>query len=96
MTGVGGTVYTVGGVFGGLFVTDSLENNGQTVRRIAGICRRIDNAVAQKTAAGRIFEANTAAVKSTLKVKDAAVEATRNVLGCVRFWRSKDSTTTKP
>ena len=88
MTGaVGGTIHTVGGVFGGL-AAGNLIKNKQTVHYVAGICRRIDHEVSQRTPAGRIIEANTAAVKSGLKIKNTALSTANDILGCVRLWRS--------
>ena len=75
MTGaVGGTIHTVGGVFGGL-AAGNLIKNKQTVHYVAGICRRIDHEVSQRTPAGRIIEANTVAVKSGLKIKNTLLRS---------------------
>lgn len=82
MTGAGGAIYTVGGVFGGFLAKDITDK--KTVEYVAGMCRRIDSEVSQKTKAGRIIEANTAAVKTAIKIKDAALSAVGGVWGYVK------------
>ena len=84
-TSTSNVIHTVGSVFGG---AGKLIKNEQTVKYVAGICRRIDHEVSEKTAAGRILEGNTAAVKSGLKLKDTALSTAHNILGCARLWRS--------
>ena len=84
MTGAGSTIYTVGGVFGG-FMTKSVTNK-KTVKYVATICRNIDREVSQKTTVGRIIEANTAAVKSAIKIKDAALWTAGGAWGYVKSW----------
>ena len=84
MTGAGSTIYTVGGVFGG-FMTKSVTNK-KTVKYVAGMCRRIDREVSQKTKVGRMIEANTAAVKAAIKIKDAAISTAGGAWGFVKSW----------
>ena len=84
MAGASTTIYTVGGVFG-FFMTESVTNK-KTVKYVAGICRRIDREVSQKTKVGRIIEANTAAVKAAMKIGGAVSSTAGGAWGYVKSW----------
>ena len=90
-TGASSTIYTAGGVFG-FFMTESITNK-KTVKYVAGICRRIDREVLQKTKVGRVIQANTAAVKSAIKIKDDALLTAGDSWGYVRPWSPRCSST---